>query len=444
MTAQVILKYLGSLFSFAADILINIRFFGCIPNKDTRRNAKNYLPLLLLFFLFFTPESLMDLANTRSFFNYIFQSGRLVYRWVIVYSYIRLSKNSARETALYMSGFSTVIYVTAQNIRILLQRTVQFAGASIDLSVLTFLGILVEFLLFRLVKANIDLREIRSVGRVRWALLILCSFLAVYFKWILVSTIAFQTSAFQWRDLLAFAFFSSTGVFLALVLNESAQQASEGRNKAQMERLTMEYEMQNAKRALQTNNDIRRLYHDMKNHLLAIRSMAGTEDDIQHYLDELLPQFDGYESRAATGNPVVDALLSEKIQRASLDGIQFNVCLDLSSLEYVKSVDLITIFGNALDNAIEAVQTLPDNAERIIYLKSSHFANLTVLRFSNRFTGEIKQENNILLTDKDDRSMHGIGLSSITRAVQKYEGSVEIRIDKEKKWFSLMLLFPDS
>lgn len=443
MTSQIILKYVASFFSYAADILINIWFFSRIDNKDRRSTVAGYLPLFLLFFLFFTPERLLPIADSRSLYNYGFQAGRLLYRWGMVYGYIRLNKDAARQSALYLSGFSSVIYLTAQNIRILLQRAIQFAGASIDISVLTYLGIIVEFFLFWLVRVNINIEKSKNTGYIRWALLSLGAVLAIYFKWLLMSTNTSAPTIYPWRDLLAFAFFSSAGVFLILVLNERAQQATEEKSKVQMERVTMEYEMQNAKRALQTNNDIRRLYHDMKNHLLAIQSMTDSKEQVQQYLGELLPQFDGYESRVVTGNSVVDALLSEKIQRAALDDIQLNICLDLSKLEFIRSVDMIAIFGNALDNAIEAVQMLSDDADRMIYLKSSWFANLTVLQFSNRFAGEIKQENGVLLTDKRDKDMHGIGLNSITKAAKRYGGAVEFRIDNEKMWFNLMILFPD-
>ena len=83
MTSQIILKYVASFFSYAADILINIWFFSRIDNKDRRSTVAGYLPLFLLFFLFFTPERLLPIADSRSLYNYGFQAGRLLYRWGI-------------------------------------------------------------------------------------------------------------------------------------------------------------------------------------------------------------------------------------------------------------------------------------------------------------------------------------------------------------------------
>lgn len=88
MTSQIILKYVASFFSYAADILINIWFFSRIDNKDRRSTVAGYLPLFLLFFLFFTPERLLPIADSRSLYNYGFQAGRLLYRWGMVYGYI--------------------------------------------------------------------------------------------------------------------------------------------------------------------------------------------------------------------------------------------------------------------------------------------------------------------------------------------------------------------
>ena len=180
----------------------------------------------------------------------------------------------------------------------------------------------------------------------------------------------------------------------------------------------------------------------MKNHLLAIQSMAGDRQDLLDYLEQLMPSIEGYETRVATGSPAIDSLLAEKIQRALLDQIQFNVCVDLRPLSFVQTVDLITVFGNALDNAIEAEQMLPGGADRIIYVKSSHFANMFVLRFSNRFAGQIRQQGGTLLTGKQDAAQHGIGLKSIARAVQRYGGSVQHRFDNAGGSFDLVLTFP--
>ena len=131
--------------------------------------------------------------------------------------------------------------------------------------------------------------------------------------------------------------------------------------------------MKNARRELQANSDVRRLYHDTKNHLMAIRSMAGKSGEIEEYLDGLLSHFNSYEAQIDTGNATVNALLSDKIQRAHPEEILFNVRLDLSALNKVSSIDLVTIFGNAIDNAVEALRSIDDDG-KIVFIKNKYFA----------------------------------------------------------------------
>lgn len=131
-----------------------------------------------------------------------------------------------------------------------------------------------------------------------------------------------------------------------------------------------------------------------------------------------------------------------KLCQAKLEQVQFNVCLDLRTLDFVAGTDLISIFGNAVDNALEAVRKLPPGAERIILLKSSRFANAVILRFGNPYTGKLCREGSRLLTGKADQDQHGIGLKSITRAVERYGGSVDVETSKEELWFELTIMIP--
>lgn len=208
-----------------------------------------------------------------------------------------------------------------------------------------------------------------------------------------------------------------------------------------MEQLAHQFELRYVKRSTQAQADIRRIHHDMKNHLLAIRSMDQRKA-VSAYVDGLLDELADYDTCVSTGLPTLDAFLSEKLCQAKLEQVQFNVCLDLRVLDFVADTDLISIFGNAVDNALEAVRKLPPGAERIILLKSSRFANVVILRFGNPYTGKLCREGSRLLTGKADQSQHGIGLKSITRAVERYGGSVDVETSKEELWFELTIMIP--
>ena len=201
--------------------------------------------------------------------------------------------------------------------------------------------------------------------------------------------------------------------------------------------------MQNAKRSIQANSDIKRLYHDMKNHLTAIQGMIEDNQAVDAYLEDLMPRLESYDSQISTGNPTVDAVLGEKIQRAYPDSIQFNIYMDLSNQSYISPVDLVTIFGNTIDNAVDAVRKLEDGIEKIIYIKSTRMANYTAIKISNQYTGKITLDKGVPQTNKEDKDYHGIGLSSVLAAVSRYNGTMEIKIDDKNNWFRIVILLPD-
>ena len=108
-------------------------------------------------------------------------------------------------------------------------------------------------------------------------------------------------------------------------------------------------------------------------------------------------------------------------------------------------MDLVTIFGNAVDNATEALKKINEtDNERFLFIKSSSFANNTVVRFQNRFEGIVELRNGNPVTSKKDADMHGIGISSIRNAVSRYGGTVSVKADNDSRQFTLVVMLPES
>lgn len=397
----------------------------------------------LLMLPLFIPGIGLEEATQGNLFGFLLQALRMLLRWGAVCGYLFCCKECRLASTVYWSGFITAMYLAIQALRTALLVTAHVLGSpEMLIAVTTYVCALAEWGMTALVIRQVRPMELQKVGRGRWLQLFLSLFLQLYIKWSLIVLDTASQSGPQQENVVLFAILAAFGVAQSLVSYEVSQKMKAEQIRLQVERVSLGYEVQNAKRALQTNNDMRRLYHDMKNHLLAIQSMAGRKQELQNYLKELLPRFEGYESQVYTGNATVDALLSEKIQRAALDGISFHVQLDLSELHFMKTVDLVTIFGNALDNAIEAVQMLPEQDERYIYVKSSIQANAMILRFENPYTGEIVRKGTRLVTGKEHASLHGIGLNSIETVAVRYNGSIHTKFEGTDHWFILTVLLP--
>jgi sensor histidine kinase regulating citrate/malate metabolism len=103
-------------------------------------------------------------------------------------------------------------------------------------------------------------------------------------------------------------------------------------------------------------------------------------------------------------------------------------------------MDLCSVFGNALDNAIESALKIDDLEKRLIKIAIYSKNKLLLIRIENFFLNPLQIFNGNFLTTKKDTQYHGYGLKSIKSIVEKYGGSVSITTNNN--WFRLVILIP--
>ena len=177
---------------------------------------------------------------------------------------------------------------------------------------------------------------------------------------------------------------------------------------------------------------VRRVYHDLKNHLLLLEQGNGTAQNAAH---ELRTQIAGYEDYHHTGNDALDIILRDKARQAREKQIDLNAVVHFADGAFIAPLDLSTIFGNALDNAIEAAEKLPPD-ERLITLKAGTSHDMLVISCENSCACAPLPER----TSKDDDFLHGFGLGNIRRAVAKYDG--EVSVSTADGFFRLRIIIP--
>lgn len=424
--------------------LIGVIFmFHAVENRDEKRRVISGLICLLLLVFIYIPIipwiNSTHNYSTENLFNQILRTGL---NFLVVFGYLLFCKDKKASVCGYLAAIYILTYMVSFNLR---QAFMPFlfgtdfrAAQWPMLFAIAVIQWTAVFAVYRLV----DLNGIRKISLTRWATVLIPITVELYFKWSLISPDGNPQRIF---DAIFYALCATLGILSLVILLERNIAAEQKRMDMQLEQVQLQYEMQNAKRALRANTDIRRLYHDMKNHMLALQAIIdtdGSRSDASEYLTELCTQLEEYEVNIHTGSTVADALLAEKMERARLDNIRFNVCVDLSPLDFMHSIDIVTILGNASDNAVEALQMMPEGQERIVYFKSACYANMLVLRISNQFHGQLSVKNGILHTLKSNADMHGIGLKSIEKAVKRYNGNVETQFDNDGNWFRLILMIP--
>lgn len=184
---------------------------------------------------------------------------------------------------------------------------------------------------------------------------------------------------------------------------------------------------------------INRTYHDLKHQLAVIRAEQNPEKKAE-YLDALESGIKYYEAQVKTGNAVLDVILTSKSMICLKHNINFLCVADGKLLDFIDVLDICSIFGNALENAIEGVKKVEDREKRIIKLAVYSKNDLLIINFSNYYESKLKFENGNLVTTKKDKNIHGYGIKSIKMTVAKYGGMVNI--DTKGNWFNLSILIP--
>lgn len=209
---------------------------------------------------------------------------------------------------------------------------------------------------------------------------------------------------------------------------------------AQMKRI-LECQQLQFRQKLQDIDAVNRKYHDMKNILLFLTAHEGTPE-IRGQIQVILNDIRSYELTALTGNNTIDILLSEKLAVCQAREISCVPYLDGALLNFVEPLDLCTIFGNALDNAIESCEQISAKSDRHISIRTAKRGSSIALTFRNTFSQAPQLRNGLPLSTKTDKKNHGYGLGNIRYIMHKYQGELICRIEGQE--FVLTLLFPSA
>ncbi|KMZ52676.1 sensor histidine kinase [Dorea sp. D27] len=209
--------------------------------------------------------------------------------------------------------------------------------------------------------------------------------------------------------------------------------------RTEMELKTYQYQQVYYKEIEAGQQTIRSLRHDMKNHLNIVRTFLHNKnyEDADQYLNELDREFIT-SAKVYCKSSTVNAVLSAKEQTIRNNNIQCSFQIDLEETPQIDNIDLCSLLANTLDNAIEACCKIPDYSMRFLTLKARCKNNYFSYELVNSKANAIIEESGHYKTSKNDTSLHGIGLGSVARIVEKYDG--DIKIDYTDDTFTVTIL----
>lgn len=230
------------------------------------------------------------------------------------------------------------------------------------------------------------------------------------------------------------SFYAIMTCLMALLVQMVLSRTVELRHENNMIRTLWEEDRRQYEISKATIDTINIKYHDLK-HKLHGMNLPQSE------IDEIKAAVRVYGSCIRTGNDALDVLLTENSLRCGEQGITLTYTGNGADFSFMNTMDVYSLFGNAISNAVEAVQKLDDPEKRVIDILSERkgsFLNVTVTNF---FAGELKLEDGMPATSKtDEEGFHGYGMKSMRLITEKYGGSLHVSTEGDLFMLHVYLL----
>lgn len=192
----------------------------------------------------------------------------------------------------------------------------------------------------------------------------------------------------------------------------------------------------------------RELLHDTRHHLVAMASFVKNQeyDALEQYIEQLLEHYSNLYTKRFCENSTANAIIGGYIEIAQEKGISVSVEIDLPQDIDINKYELCTIFGNTIENTIEACQRIPTSSElykkRYISIKSKVDEGHLIIRIENTCSQDIKKNKGNFLSSKG--SLGGVGLKSVKNVVERYNGCLSCEHNENIFIFSAVLCLKPS
>lgn len=188
---------------------------------------------------------------------------------------------------------------------------------------------------------------------------------------------------------------------------------------------------------IESNRKALSVIHDIRKHIRVLEELkeGQVSSQLQGYSDSFEEMISPLIVKQYSDSAILNIIINDKAEYCEKNGIQFDIDIQHVNVDFMKSIDITTIFGNILDNAIEACEKAE---EKRIGLKIYPFNELIYVELLNTFRAPVHM-------DKTGRPQsmkgegHGIGLENVENALRRYNGDIQYTISDHL--FSLEIMF---
>lgn len=213
-------------------------------------------------------------------------------------------------------------------------------------------------------------------------------------------------------------------LLVSIIIVEALRQTAENARLTENSIITgclLELEREHYRKLAGHIEDAKKTRHDLRHHLSVVQAYisSGNKENLEKYLEQYKTSLPAESVISLCSNYAVNVLASYYIEQAQHNGIEADVQLRLPESIEIADADLCIVFGNLMENALEACKR-QIGPGRFIKVRAAFSGDNVIITIDNSFEGDIFKENDIFLSSK--RNGHGIGLTSVQAVAQKYDG----------------------
>ena len=401
-------------------LLLDSIFYGKHRNKQILSVAILIDISVMMLMGYYVPPVYINMIASISvifLFTCCYKSSfkRKIYATIVMNILIMLSESLI---ALFMHGRDLSIFTKAQN----------------EESLALFLSRIVMWIIVLVAKRFI-LKDKQNYLSIKIVILEAILFISMIYLLLFLGVGKQESISVQSAVLLV----SEITVYLMIYLQDCVAELYQSKEVTKLVSMEKEYYRKEASLIHQKNELEKQFRHDWKNKLQVLYQIAEDKQvsELKKYLQEIDDNSKIHTLYSKTGNLIIDSIINSKLCDASNYGINVNADIIFPTTMNINEDDMVIIFGNLLDNAIEACQR--ESEKKYIDLKVFYESGCIMINVINSYDSVINESDGEYITRKENKELHGLGIKSVKKTVNKYNGIMEISSENNEFMVNVIL-----
>ncbi|MGG5460611.1 sensor histidine kinase [Clostridium sp. B9] len=295
-----------------------------------------------------------------------------------------------------------------------------------------FLVITLVAILYFLIEVIKDIVEKRVVSIARYTKMIMTIGIIIFLSEIIFDNVKIDSNIVYEASMISINISFYLGITY-VCLYKKCRDFNTGVKVNLLER-QLDYQKKYYEGIINNYDNTRKTLHDMNNHMSVIKYLIQNNDydGLGNYLENFKSHMPSNGKKNICENRIVNAICLEKLGVCNEKGIDISFDMNIPSSIKIELVDLCIVFGNLLDNAIEACERIKNlEMKRFIKVSSKVYLNQLHISILNSKDNIIKKHNDNFITSKRNKKKHGIGLENVKYVVNKNKGYIDFKDSKE-------------